>query len=426
MYKYQMPDMQTPIETIRSEIARDYSILERECALPEQLHFGAVLGAVHAGMRSGQEYPFILLQNEFVEHLSGQNMLPELFDKALGLFSSVWNYFPHKDLGMSPVEKIRQDGAASKTLEKEIAALGQGGEDALFESVFVSADKTLVEFSDIVTKELRKALKHIGGTERDVKALTAIYTDANGNEGEALAYLTAQLPAFSKKSGTKKTHADIERLLRPIFLCENHLVARMPNKHYTSRMFQNIIEQFTEYSERVFSEQSAAGNKMVALIPPHEQLRILVYMHAALDVTARRLGAHELLLEAAHYALDWNALIDMHDTVSSDPLYGAFLALASAHTISHTARARDSLGLTARALYQEVAVEFPEVSRETFLADVAARVHTLLRECDNPRLLCAQSEKVGDTELSRLATLAPELSLRSPISMDDLDEPSPF
>lgn len=423
MYKYQIPDLKTPIKKIRTDIERDYARLEEDCSLPENLHFHEVLKAVAVGANPTQNYPFIELQGALLNHLTTLNMLPELFDKAVGLFASVWNYFPHKDLGMSPVEKMRED-TGSKIITNELENLSN--EEVLFESVFSSADKTLTELAEATKKQTLAHIAAIGGTKNDLADITTILSKPNADIDEAYALIVRRLPTFSQRIGTEIKLNDLQPFNRALMLFESHLAAKMPNGHYTSRMFQNIVEQFSDYGEKLIEREGNMGNKMVALVPPHEQLRMLAFAHATLGVYAKRLQACDALLDAARYILDMLVYIDTRHIAENDPLWSALASLSIAQTISRTVHPTFPLGMSKTALQKAVHEEFDAVTAQNFAEESTALLERVIYDSEDLTPLCANTIKVPKDIVERLTKLAPELALRSPISLSDFSEPSPF
>lgn len=426
MRPYTKPDMERPIEEIRVEIKRDYEALVTLLKLPEELGFEAAVTATRIGMVSPKTYPFKEFQRTFADAVARQSSNDEAFTDAFEIVTGVWNHFPHDDLGMSPIERMRADIADGAppidydVLRDELTS--PEGVERMHEAV----DKRLAFLSEVAQSYLEQRLPDVGGTKKDVRAICSILADPTQDPNAALKYLLIDMTKSRqyKKAQTRVTFGDTQPVVRAITMCENHIASVMNNGHKNSRMFQEIARQCVKHMTEALNENQhackAAGS--ITIIEPIDALDMLLDIHAAIGETSKRLRITEGLEEAAHHILDWLTLTDIHEILGREPSKRAAHILAVARLIAATGDPKQPFA----AFAQELQMISGYADTSTYEAEIVRLADLLLTNCGDPTQMMPIPGKEPDDCVIRLAELAPSLKLRSPISTDDLSMPSPF
>lgn len=418
--------MVRPIEDIRAEVRRDYEALVATLKLPKTLGFEAVVAATKIGMVSPKTYPFKELQQAFADAVARQSSNDDAFTDAFEIVTGVWNHFPHDDLGMSPIERMRAD-IASGTPPIDYDALrdelmSEHGAERVLEAI----DKRLAFLSEVAQSYLEQYLPDVGGTKKDARAICSILADPTRDPNDALKYLLIDMTKSrqDKKTPTRITFGDTQPVVRVITMCENHIVSTMDNGHKNSRMFQQIARQCVEHMAGALAESQHAGKAAgsITIIEPIDALDMLLDIHAAIGETSKRLRITKGLEEAAHHILDWLTLTDIHEILGRNPSERAAHILAVARLIAATGDPKFSFATLAPKLqaigrYADDTAYTAEISR---LAELA------LTNCGDPTQMMPIPGKEPEDCVEHLAELAPVLKLRSPILPDDLSMPSPF
>ena len=426
MRPYTKPDLTRPIEEIRAEVQRDYETLAATLGLPAALSFEAAVAATKIGMVRPEKYPFKDFQQTFAETVARQSLTEEAFTDAFEIMTGVWNHFPHDDLGMSPVEKMRAevaDGAPPidyDALQKELTS------DEGIERMHAAIDERLTFLSDVAQSYLEEYLPDVGGTKKDARTICAILADPERDARDALRYLYIDMTKAreAEKTPLRVTMADLQPIVRVITMCENHIMSTMPNGHKNSRMFQYIAQQCVEYVTREFEKSRHSGKAAgsVTIIEPLDVLDMLLDLHVEIGALTQRLRISEGLTEAAHHILDWLALTDVNEILGRKPSVRAAHVLAVARLIAATGDPKHPF--TALAAKLQTASGFADPA--AYETEIARLAELVLTACGDPAQMMPVPGKEPDDCDERLATLAPKLRLRSPFTPDDLSIPSPF
>ncbi|MEK7086424.1 MAG: hypothetical protein AAB951_01395 [Patescibacteria group bacterium] len=418
--------MERPIEGIRAEVKRDYDALATLLKLPEALGFEYAVVATKIGMVSPDSYPFKEFQQAFIEHVARLCANDEAFTDAFEIVTGVWNHFPHDDLGMSPIERMRADVAAGAPPIDYDALREDLTSDEGVERMHVAVDKRLEFLSEVAQSYLEHYLPSVGGTKKDVNAILKILADPTRDPNEALKYMIIDMTAERKKKKTRArvTIADMQPVVRVLTTCENHIVSVMDNGHKNSRMFQNIARQCVENMANQLAEDRHSGKAAgsITLVEPIDALDMLLDIHAAISETAKRLRATEGLEEAAHHILDWIALTDVQEIIGREPNERAAHILTVARLIAVTGDPKRPFTALAPKLYSASGY----TDDTAYAAEIARLAEIALTNCGDPAQMMPVPGQEPDDCDKRLTALAPSLKLRSPISPDDLSMPSPF
>lgn len=426
MRPYTKPNMERPIEEIRAEVRRDYEALAAALRLPEALDFEAAVAATKIGMVSPKKYPFKEFQLAFADQVARQSLNEEAFTDAFEVVTGVWNHFPHDDLGMSPIEKMRAEvdagappidyGALSEELTSDEGA----------ERMHTAVDKRLAFLSEIAESYLEEYLPSVGGTKKDMKAILTILADPTKDPNEALRYMLIDMTAErkKKKSRLRVTISDLQPVVRVLTMCENHIASVMDNGHKNSRLFQQIARQCVEHMASEFEEGKRSGKAVgsITIIEPVDALDMLLDLHAAIADHAKRLRVTEGLADAAHHILDWLALTDINEVLGREPSERAAHILAVARLIAATGDPKRPFTALAPKLRAMSGI----ADDTAYEAEIVRLAEIALTNCGDPaQMMPVPGQEPDDCE-TRLATLAPSLKLRSPLSPNDLSAPSPF
>lgn len=427
MRSYTTPDLERPIEEIRAEIKRDYEALAAMLQLPPALGFEAAVAAAKIGMVPRDKYPFKEFQQAFADTVARYSGNDEAFTDAFEIVTGVWNHFPHDDLGMSPVERMRADVAAGEPAIDYDALREDLTGDARIEKMHQATDVRLEFLSDVAQAHLWRHLRAIGGTKKDAEAIVAILADPERDPGDALTYLLIDMmqKRRERKARGKVTIEDVQPAVRAITMCENHVASVMENGHKNSRMFQEIARQCVAHMAESLAKGQREGKRAgsVELIEPLAALDMLLDIHAEVSELSKRLRIAEGLEEAAHHILDWLTLTDIHEILGRDPKASAPLILAAARLIAETGDPKHAFAGLAPKL-RRAASGFAD--DEAYDKEIARLAEKALSNCGDPlHMMPVPGQEPDDCE-ERLAKLAPALKLRSPVSPQDLPTPSPF
>ena len=427
MRSYTKPDMERPIEDIRAEVKRDYEALAEMLQLPESIGFAAAVASANIGMNPRDKYPFKLFQKQFADTVARHSGNDEAFVDAFEIVTGVWNHFPHDDLGMSPVERMRLDVAAGDTAPDYDALQEEITSPVRAEKILKAIDVRLAFLSDVAHAYLERHLRSIGGTKKDARAITAIFADPKRDTNDALKYLLIDMMKARRGRNVREgvTIEDIQPTVRAITMCENHTVSVMENGHKNSRMFQWIARQCMEYMAKSLAESNAYEHTTgsVTIVEPLDALDMLLDVHAGVDVLAKRLRIDSGLTEAAHHILDWLMLTDIHDILGRDPKESAVFMLAAARLIATTGMGDKKHMFTRLVVKLQAESGFTE---NDFDKEVARLARKALCNCGDPVQMMPIPGREPDDCEDRLIAFAPCIKIQSPISLDDLPVPSPF
>ena len=413
MRKYPIPESEEALEEVRLDIQRDFEEMARKYALPDELTFAAVRKAVSFGMVPRSLYPYRKLQTEFIDALSRLAISNDDVNEALSIMSAVWNYFPHTDMGTSPIEKVReQTSTDNEPFDAEsLTTLMTGAIDHLI-PLFSKTTRGLLEVH----------MKNFGFKDREVNAVAGILETPSKDPSEALMYILQEAVALSKKDTKQKyTMGDLQPTVRAMAAYENHAASKMQNGHYNSRMFQNIAQQHVELTASMLEKDD---NEDVEFVNPAEYLDALLETHKYIAVEGEKMGAEMTLQEAAHHILDWMGLIDIEELLQYDPRSFALVMLAVAHRISKTGYSKGALGCSEKKIRSLLKNVFPDSS--VYEKEILRIAQFALCGCGDPELMIADVVNSPEDNKERLAALSPCLKLRSPVDPSDLPTPSPF
>tara|TARA_B100000745_G_scaffold299981_1_gene252281 strand:+ start:3178 stop:3552 length:375 start_codon:yes stop_codon:yes gene_type:complete len=105
---YKQPDAENSLASIRAEIEADYETMVSKHSLPKIFSFHKAKEATAQGMPPEGSYPFKELQQQFFTYIL-ENIHDESdINRAIEIFTAVWNYFPHNDMGKAPVEMLQE------------------------------------------------------------------------------------------------------------------------------------------------------------------------------------------------------------------------------------------------------------------------------------------------------------------------------
>ncbi len=426
MRPYTKPDMERPIEEIRAEVKRDYDALAALLKLPEALGFESAVAATKIGMISPEAYPFKEFQLAFTDTVARQSLTEEAFMDAFEIVTGVWNHFPHDNLGMSPVERMRADVAAGAPPIDYDALCEDLTSDEGIERMHVAVDKRLEFLSEVAQSYLEHYLPSVGGTKKNVTAILKILADPTRDPNEALKYMIIDMTAErkKKKTRTRVTIADMQPVVRVLTMCENHTTSVMDNGHKNSRMFQEIARQCVEYTAVALTKSARSGKAAgsITIIEPLDALDMLLDLHAAIGTLAKRLRATEGLEEAAHHILDWLALTDINEILGREPSERAAHLLAVARLIAATGNPKRPF----TALAPKLRTVSGYADDKAYETETARLAELALTNCSDPIQMMPIPGKEPDDCDERLAALAPKLKSRSPLTLGDLSLPSPF
>jgi hypothetical protein len=110
-------------------------------------------------------YPFKAFQQEFAEAVAQRSANDDAFADAFEVVTGVWNHFPHDDLGMSPMERMREETTAGQGLSPddiERMLSDEGADDRMWEAV----DVRLALLSDVAQGHLEQHLRLIEGPRK--------------------------------------------------------------------------------------------------------------------------------------------------------------------------------------------------------------------------------------------------------------------
>ncbi len=422
MKSYTKPDLERPIEELRAEIQRDYEALVTNAQLPHTLGFEAAVAATKLGMVSPRSYPFKDFQSAFADFIARHSGNEDTFIDAFEIMTGVWNHFPHDDLGMSPVEKMREEVAAGAPPIDYDALLEEENSPENEERIQKAIDQRLQFLSEVAEENLLYFLRTIGGTKKDLKAITAIFTDPTRDPSDALTYLLVEMP--KARPNKKVTYADMQPVVRALTMGENHLVSVMKNGHQNSRLFQEMVRQCVNQIAASLEENAHSGKASgsLTLIEPIEVLDTLLDTHAEISVLARRLRIAEGLKDAAHHILDWLVLTDINEIFGYNPKERAAHILAVARLIAATGDPKRPF----TTLEPKLQAASGYADSNAFKTEIARLAEFALIHCGDPRQMMPIPGQEPDDCEKRLTALAPSLAFRSPILPDDLSTPSPF
>ena len=412
MHTYPIPQSEEQLQEVRRQIQRDYEDLAAKYALPEEFSFDAVRRAVSVGMVPPSQYPYRKLQTALIDTLSRSELSIDDLNEALSIISAVWNYFPHDDMGTSPIEKVR---AYMPGEEEPLDS------EALMATMTAAIDHLIPQFSTMMRSLLAIHMKNFGFNDRDVTAVAQMLESPKTDPAEALSYLLKEAIALSKRDRKHTyTMADLQPTVRALAAYENHAASKMPNGHYNSRMFQNIAGQHVELMARALEDDDEDAE----FINPAAYLDALLETHRCIALEGEKLGADIMLQEAAHHILDWIGLIDIEELMQYDPRSFALTVLAVAHRISKVGYPKGSLGCSEKKIRSSLHETFPDTS--AFEKEIIRIAELALCGCGDPELMIADVVNSPEDNIAKLATLAPCLKLRSPVDRSDLPVPSPF
>jgi hypothetical protein len=229
----------------------------------------------------------------------------------------------------------------------------------------------------------------------------------------------------SKKVRKKVTIEDIQPTVRAITMCENHTATVMDNGHLHSRMFQEIAHQCMAHMDDMLA-QSKKSRKTAGSIRVIEPLAVLdqfLDVHAEISEIARRTRMTIGLEEAAHHILDWLVLTDIQEILGRGPKEIAALVCAVARFIAATGDPKHAFASLSPKL-RAITTHF--VDDGAYHAEIARVAEKVICNCGDPLQMMPIPGEEPDDCMERIATIAPCLKLRSPVSWDDLPIPSPF
>ncbi len=402
--------MTTPIEELRTAIRRDYETMAREYDFPSTLSFEAAIRVVHVGVNSRKDYPFKKFQNDVCDVLIHKQLPNNILTTNLQILGAVWNYFPHKDLGMSPIEAIREE--KSKTI-----TTNENGDATIdLDAYFNAVDEKLEYLAEVSEKTLARHLEKIGCTAKDARTLVAFLSDPTCKPDDALIKLFDCVRARKTKRPKIVTMEDIQPAVRALAACENHTISIMPNNHRNSRMFQTIVEQTMNLNTSRLTTNTPDDN-LHEMIEPLSVLDALIKTHQNIQKTHTTIRADITLHESAHHILDWLALTDVREIIARPPRETALIMLGVARLISCTGDPAYQPGCTDAQIRRKTTFLKSEPAYEKEIRRIA---QIALESCNDPGLMLADLPHIPDDADSRLAALAPRLALRSPIDADQI------
>jgi hypothetical protein len=427
MRSYTTPNLTQPIDEIRAEIKRDYEALAHMVQLPTELGFEAAVATTYIGMVPSHAYPFKKFQQDFAEAVARHSGNDEAFNDAFEIVTGVWNYFPHQDLGMSPVELIRKEVAEGGEMPDYEAIRDAELSPEQQEQMFKETDQILIFLSEVAESHLIKHLQRIGCTKKDAQTIIEIIEDPEQDPEMALLSLITKITKRITQTKTQKhriTMKDIQPAMRALAMCENHITIIVDGNHKSSRMMQAIAEQCATHMMKSLAQSKSKTTVGVEIIEPIMPLECLLDVHVSINEVSTRLHVPEGLEEAAHHILDWIMLTDIHEVIAhNDAEEYAAIILAVARLIAETGDPKRPFDNLAPLLRKNV----PSITDDTAYAKEVARIaRMVLCRCSDPILMMPiPGQEPADCE-ERLAVLAPDLKFRSSISPNDLSVPSPF
>jgi len=414
MSLYPIPRSRKELEKIRARIRRDYEELSVKYSIPVELHFAEILKAVSVGMVPTTDYPYRKLQIALMDTLARHKISIEEMNEALGIISAVWNYFPHHDMGMSPVEKM-----AEQIPERHDERFDA---DRMAAMMAAAVDEIISLLGRITRGILAIHMKKFGFRKKHIDAVADILESPKIDPAHALIYLLKEAVALARKSTKKYLIDDLQPTVRALAAYENHAASKMSNGHFNSRMFQNIVEQHMTLTAETLDEDSE--ERVIEFVNPAAYLESIFETHRLISETGGGIRASLPLQEAAHHILDWVGLLDIRECIRLDPKSFALLILAVAHRISKTGDPEGPLGCSEKRIRALLINEFADA---TALENEIVRIsQVVLCGCSEPDLMIADVVNAPEDCEERLAVLAPCLKLRSPVNPADLPVPSPF
>ena len=414
MSLYPVPRSLEELEKIRARIRRDYEDITVKYSIPVELHFAELLKAVSVGMVPATDYPYRKLQIALMDTLSRHKISIEKMNEALGIISAVWNYFPHHDMGMSPVERM-----AEQMPEHD----EQFDADRTAAMMAAAVDEIVPLLGRITRDILAIHMKKFGFTKKHIDSVADILESPKTDPAHALVYLLKEAVDLARKNTRRKYLIDdLQPTVRALAAYENHAASKMSNGHFNSRIFQNIVEQHMALTAETLNEESKEN--VIEFVNPAAYLENIFETHRLISETGGSIRASLPLQEAAHHILDWIGLLDIRECMRLNPKSFVLLILAVAHRISKTGDPEGPLGCSEKRIRALLISEFADA---TALENEIVRISQIvLCGCGEPDLMIADVVNAPEDCEERLSVLAPCLKLRSPVNPDDLPVPSPF
>lgn len=422
MRPYSQPDFDIDIAVLRAEIERDYTHMAGRLKLPKRLDFSHACAATLAGgMGIHDGSPYETFKKELLDAVASSSKKEEYEPgEILEILTGVWNHFPHKDLdGLSPIEKMRSEYTASDA-ERMLDDLDSIDIETYEEHI----DREILLLSDTVAKNFLEHLKKIGFDKKEGQHIIDILSDPKRDPSDALSYLFSKMIHNSRVKQKTFTIDDIQPAVRALMWCENHTASKMSNGHWGSRMFQNIVEQAMHYNTHVVAEaEERSDNKEVLMVDPFRTLEALSLIHDAISEYSAHFNLDIGIEESTRHLVDWLALVDIHELIVQEDLNITTLYfLGAARLIAATGDPTQPYVDLENLLRKEIA---QHADAHTFDDEVKRIAEKVLNATQDPVMLMPYPGKEPDDCEDRLAQLAPDLKLRSPLNGDLLFTPPP-
>ncbi len=422
MRPYTQPDLNKSIETLQAEVRRDYEEMTKRFKLPKRLDFPHACKAVYAGgmgIRDGS--PYNIFRNELLlavtSTLKGDSDLQDILE----ILTGVWNHFPHSDLdGLSPMEKMRTEPAISDLDLGEISSLTG-------EKYATKVDEVVLGFSEAVAGNLLHYLKQVGLGKKEQQHILTILSNPEEEPEDTVMYLFTKMVEVAKKGKVSLTIDDLQPVVRALMWCENYTASKMPNGHWNSRMFQNIIEQAMDFNTvnvtKVNSDKEA-DDAAILIADPLRVWEALSMIHDAISEFCDDFNVDLGIEEATRHLVDWLAHTDIHELLSREDLNLTTLHfIGAARLIAITGDPKRHYKRLEKNLHKEIT---SQVGLSEYEREIKRIAEKALNATQDPIMLMPYPGQEPDNCLERLAKLAPSLKLRTQVDDDLSFIPSPF
>lgn len=393
---YPKPNDKNSINGIRLEIEKDYNALASKYSFPKIFSFTKVTYLVSKGMPTEGEYPFKKLQFKFMEYVLNNVDNESEVNKIIGTFMAIWNYFPHDDMGMAPVEV----SAENSLLEDEENI-----------DVFEILDELLLDIKDVVDEKIYRQGKKIGLLKKESKQIIDILSKPSIDPSQSLEKLFLILR--NKKTNKIVTMEDIQPFVRAVSFAENHTPAKLDNNHYTSRMLQELARG---------SVQSVSGQPgKIKYVNPALLLSVIHETIELVQNDGGELNADKNHIDTSHHLLNWVVDVDDFSYISNySPDVLSALLLGSSNYITRVVTPDEYISYSDSDIYLLIKNEFESLS--DYQKEVKEMTQKILKTCSDPLMCVPDIIRAPDDYIDRLREIVPGLKkLR-----DDDDIPQGF
>ncbi len=403
-------DLDTDIDIVRRDIKKDYKAYEDKYGFLPNFNFDAV---VKAAAESEEDYAEVMqtMQKQLLAYLSMKKVKEDEVFAILQTFMAIWNYYPSKKTGKSPIESMRQEVANDSKKRGKYEKMADADTDDMLKGMMERGFESMHLIEDIYKREFTLLLGEIGGIKKDVQNIFDILSDPKQNPNNALMYVYKVAGGGGESRAKKRTKYnldEIQDIVRVLSGLEWYVVSEPAPGQYTTRLFQEMLMQNVEQ------------HKKKGKIPPPELLIVetlshyqyIVLAHIAIADLMQRLPKSKQSMElhqVAHHMLTWLAVIDMRLCLRyKNPEECAAIIYQTALYISNTIEPEFVLECSQKDFEKAFKKEFKGIGsvnvREAMVLQLS---QTLMCNCADPVMMMANITDIPEDIRKRISRFAP-------------------